>query len=120
MIGAHAAGSPFRLLVVPDSVSANASVAYGDGLVSSIAGAPEGTSNFIIRQAVGRTKQLWMRIFFGFIGDTHASSLFPWLLVRSYVKPACSTCSAWSQPGNRIPYHPGDVEQVVSHDQHRD
>lgn len=49
MAGAHVVGSPFRVLVVPGHVSANASVAYGAGIVSSLAGGVFGTSEFFIR-----------------------------------------------------------------------
>lgn len=50
MAGAHVAGSPFRLLVAPGAPSANASLAYGSGIVSSLAGGVFGTSAFTIRQ----------------------------------------------------------------------
>lgn len=51
MAGAHVEGSPFRVLVVPGVVAANASFAYGAGLVSSLAGDVFGTSAFTIRRA---------------------------------------------------------------------
>ena len=51
MAGAHVAGSPFRVLVVQGAAAANASFAYGAGIVSSLAGDAFGTSAFTIRRA---------------------------------------------------------------------
>lgn len=50
MAGAHVKGSPFRVLVVQGAVAANASFAYGAGIISSLAGGVLGTSVFTIRQ----------------------------------------------------------------------
>lgn len=49
MAGAHVSGSPFRLLVVEGAVAANASLAYGVGIDSPLAGGVFGTSAFTIR-----------------------------------------------------------------------
>eukprot|EP00903_Cladosiphon_okamuranus_P013586 g12653.t2 len=47
--GAHASGSPFRLVVLEGAVAANASLAYGVGIDSPLAGGVFGTSAFTIR-----------------------------------------------------------------------
>lgn len=49
MAGAHASGSPFRLVVVEGAVAANASSADGVGIDSPLAGGVFGTSAFTIR-----------------------------------------------------------------------
>lgn len=49
MAGAHVSGSPFRVIVTHGAVVANASMAYGTGIASSIAGGVLGTSAFSIR-----------------------------------------------------------------------
>lgn len=50
MAGAHVSGSPFRVVVVAGAVAANASLAYGVGIDSPLAGGMFGTSAFTIRQ----------------------------------------------------------------------
>lgn len=50
MAGAHVSGSPFRLAVVEGAVAANASLAYGVGIDSPLAGGVFGTSVFTIRR----------------------------------------------------------------------
>lgn len=50
MAGAHVMGSPFRVRVVPGEVSANTSIAFGAGIVSSVAGGLFASSQFTIRQ----------------------------------------------------------------------
>ncbi|CAM9570598.1 unnamed protein product, partial [Ectocarpus fasciculatus] len=50
MAGAHVSGSPFRLVVVEGVVAANASLAFGVGIDSPLAGGVFGTSTFTIRQ----------------------------------------------------------------------
>lgn len=54
MAGAHVAGSPFRLLVVPGPLSANATTADGEGLAFSNAGGANGIATFVIRQGGGQ------------------------------------------------------------------
>lgn len=52
MAGAHVSGSPFRLVVVEGAVAVNASLAYGVGIDSPLAGGVFGTSAFTIRCGV--------------------------------------------------------------------
>lgn len=59
MAGAHVSGSPFRVVVVEGAVTANASLAYGVGIDSPLAGGMFGTSAFRIRQEKIINSTIW-------------------------------------------------------------